>query len=70
MPTRLARTGKSRVSVVLSDNLQLKKIAFLDVVFENANEEVDSFDADAAIATGELIKLMPDLFAALDGVVE
>jgi recombination associated protein RdgC len=70
MPTRLAMTWQSRVSFVLSENLQLKKIAFLDVVFETANEEVDSFDADAAIATGELVKLMPDLFAALEGVVE
>ena len=70
LPTRLAMTWQSRVSFVLSENLQLKKITFLDVVFQNANDEVDSFDADVAIATGELVKLLPDLFAALEGVVE
>jgi recombination associated protein RdgC len=39
------------------------------VVFENhrADSRDDSFDADAAIATGELAKLIPDLIDALGG---
>lgn len=68
LPTRLALTWDSRVSFVLTEGLQLKKLAFQDVVFEGAGKD-DGFDADAAIATGELRKLLPDLLAALGGEV-
>jgi recombination associated protein RdgC len=68
LPTRLALTWDSRVSFVLTEGLQLKKLAFLDVVFEAASAgKDDGFDTDAAIATGELRKLLPDLLAALGG---
>ena len=68
LPTRLALTWESRVSFVLTDNLQLKKLAFLEVVFEGASAgKDDGFDADCAIATGELRKLLPNLVAALGG---
>jgi recombination associated protein RdgC len=68
LPTRLALTWDSRVSFVLTESLQLKKIAFLDVVFEGTSAgKDDGFDADTAIATGELCKLLPDLFEALGG---
>jgi recombination associated protein RdgC len=37
-------------------------------VFEGSSAgKDDGFDADAAIATGELRKLLPDLFEALGG---
>lgn len=68
MPTRLALTWNDRVSFVLTEGLQLKKLAFLDVVFEGASTgKDDGFDADAAIATGELQKALPALLAALGG---
>lgn len=73
MPTRVAMTWRDRVSFMLTESLQLKKLAFLDVVFEGvaaAAGKVDkgeAFDADAAIATGELIQLIPDLLEALGG---
>ncbi len=68
LPTRLALTWDSRVSFVLTENLQLKKLALLEVVFEGAVAgKDDGFDADCAIATGELRKLLPDLLAALGG---
>lgn len=67
VPTRLALTWSDRVSFVLTDNLQLKKIEFLESVFEGGRQEADAFDADVAIATGELGKLIPDLLAALGG---
>ncbi|MDO9195793.1 recombination-associated protein RdgC [Rhodoferax sp.] len=68
LPTRLALTWDSRVSFVLTEGLQLKKLAFLDVVFEGASTgKDDGFDADTAIATGELRKLLPDLLEALGG---
>lgn len=68
LPTRLALTWDERVSFVLTEGLQLKKLAFLDGVFEGASARGDDgFDADVAIATGELQKLIPDLLQALGG---
>ena len=72
-PTRVAMTWDSRVSFVLTEALQIKKVAFLDVVMEGAagssKGKDDGFDADVAIATAELQKLIPDLLMALDGEV-
>jgi recombination associated protein RdgC len=74
IPSRVGLTWDSRVSFVLTEALQIKKIGFLDVVFENAAGQSrgkdDGFDADVAIATAELAKLLPDLLAALDGEVK
>ena len=72
VPTRLALTWADRVSFVLTEAMQLKKIAFLESVFEGAaaspaDGKDDNFDADVAIATGELRKLIPDLLEALGG---
>jgi len=67
MPTKLAMTWNDRVSFVLTEGLQIKKLAFLDVVFESRDKAVDNFDADVAIATGELSALIPDLLDALGG---
>jgi recombination associated protein RdgC len=74
VPTRLALTWSDRVSFVLTDTLQLKKVSFLETVFEGAaaapgDTQDDNFDADVAIATGELRKLIPDLLEALGGEV-
>ncbi len=65
-PTRLALTWRSRVSLVLTEQLQIKKLAFLDGVFEGRPDD-KGFDADAAIATGELAPLLADLLLALGG---
>ncbi len=75
MPTRLAMTWNDRVSFVLTEALQLKKIAILDVVMEEAPKGAgdgkdDNFDTDVAITTGELSGLLPDLLEALGGEVE
>jgi recombination associated protein RdgC len=72
MPTRLAMTWNDHVSFVLTEALQLKKVAVLDEVLEAAaslatDGRDDHFDADVAIATGELQKLIPDLIEALGG---
>ncbi len=72
LPTRLAMTWNDRVSFVLTEALQIKKLAFLDVVFEGAaaaagDDRDDGFDADAAISTGELQQLIPELLEALGG---
>jgi recombination associated protein RdgC len=71
LPTKLALTWAGRVSLLLTDTLQLKKIEFLDVVLEgqerDATDQDASFDADVAIATGELSQLIPELIEALGG---
>ena len=55
---------------MLTDSLQLKKLDFLDGVFEGRPAADDGFDADAAIATGELRQLIPDLVEALGGELD
>lgn len=67
VPTRLALTWNDRISFVLTDGFQLKKLAFLETVFEGTESHEDRFDADVAIATGELKNMIPDLISALGG---
>jgi recombination associated protein RdgC len=70
MPTRLAMTWNDRVSFVLTDGFKLKKLEFLETVFENAGGSAsheDQFDADVAISTGELKNMIHDLIEALAG---
>ena len=67
LPTKLALTWDDRVSFVLTEGLQIKKLAFLDSVFEGTKADEGGFDTDVAIAAGELRKLIPDLIEALGG---
>jgi recombination associated protein RdgC len=67
IPTKLAMTHGGRVSFVLADDLSLKKVEVLDVVLESTKKEDSGFDADVAIVTGEMRKLIPDLIEALGG---
>ena len=71
-PTKLALTWSGRVSFMLTDGLQVKKLAFLDGVFEKVPgaSKDENFDTDAAISTGELIPLIGDLLDALGGEAE
>ena len=73
IPTQLAMTWSDRVSFVLSDMAQVKKIKLLDVVQDGVQEngkDDDGFDTDAAIVTGELSSLIPDLLEALGGELD
>lgn len=72
MPVHLAMTWAERVSFVLTDELKIKRVKFLDVDTGSApgaagDGAEDHFDADAALATGELSQLMGDLLDALGG---
>lgn len=70
VPTQLAMTWNDRVSFVLSDAGQIKKLKLLDVVLDGISDkgkDDDGFDTDAAILTGELSALIPDLLEALGG---
>ncbi|CAN7254642.1 recombination-associated protein RdgC [Pseudorhodoferax sp. LjRoot39] len=71
LPTKLAMTWDERVSFVLTESMQLRKLQFQDGVFEKTSQEKeDSFDADAAISTGEISRLLPGLLEALGGEIE
>lgn len=74
LPTKLALTWDDRISFVLTDKLEVKRLAFLDVVAAEGMVEssvaADQFDADFAIMTGELSRFLPQLVAALGLEVE
>jgi recombination associated protein RdgC len=75
VPTRLALTWNDRVSFVLTEALQLKKLALLDVVLEDkpaaaGDGKDDGFDTDVALVTGELRQMLPALMDALGGETE
>jgi len=69
--TRLALTWADRVSFVLTEGLDVKRVAPLDVIREGsldaAISDDERFDADMALMTGELANLFDDLLAALGG---
>ena len=69
--TRLALTWNDRISFVLNENLQVKRLAFLDILKEQAEKDAEGgdelFDADFAIMSGELSRFLPDLVEALGG---
>lgn len=67
LPTKLALTWEGRVSFVLTDALTLRSVTFLDVTMDNAKGTDSGFDTNAAIATGELSRLIPDLLASVGG---
>lgn len=66
LPTKLALSWDERVSFVLTEGLQIKKLAFLDAATQGQSDD-GGFDADVALATGELRQFIPDLIAALGG---
>ena len=73
VPTQLAMTWNDRVSFVLTEAGQVRKLKFLDVVLKEAGDtgkEEEGFDANVAILTGELSQLIPDLLEALGGEME
>ena len=71
VPTQLALTWNERVSFMLTEAGQLRRLKMLDVVLKEAEDakgkDEDNFDANAAILTGELSQLLPDLLEALGG---
>lgn len=70
-PVQLGLTWASRVSFVLTDELKVKRIKFLDVDEAGSSsaggKPEDSFDGDAALMTGELSQMLVALLGALGG---
>jgi recombination associated protein RdgC len=71
--TRLAMTWNDRISFILNDLLQIKRLAFLDILKEQAEgqgeNEDERFDIDFTLMSGEVAQLLDDLLAALGGEV-
>lgn len=71
--TRLGMTWNDRISFVLTEQLQIKRVAFLDVIKEESATLADHadavFDVEFTLMTGELAKLLKDLLNALGGEV-
>lgn len=67
--TRLGITWSDRVSFVLHENLQLRRLAPLDLVKDMADEYGldDAFDTDFALMSGELQRLLPAVVDLLGG---
>lgn len=66
-PTQLALTWAGRVSFVLTEGLTLKRLQFVDGLETDAGGD-EGFDADVALFTGELRRMLPDLIEALGGL--
>ncbi|GAA4410735.1 recombination-associated protein RdgC [Quisquiliibacterium transsilvanicum] len=70
--TKLALTWAGRISFLLTDRLEIRRVRPLDVLKEGAGDAGDSgaeerFDSDMMLMTGELAKLLDDLVDALGG---
>jgi recombination associated protein RdgC len=68
VPSQLAVTWNGLVSFQLAESGNLRRIEFLDGVYEGRADSGESdFDADMAIGTGTLARMLPDLMEALGG---
>lgn len=69
--TRLALTWADRISFVLTDALDIKRISPLDILTEKqdvmAVNDDEIFDADMTLMTSELAKMISDLVVTLGG---
>jgi recombination associated protein RdgC len=70
-PVRLGLTWNDKVSFVLTSELHIKRLSFLNIIERETAEELDNederFEIDFALMTGELAKLLADLVKALGG---
>ena len=73
IPTHLALTWNDRLSFVLTERFEIKRLAFLDLIKEEAEkapEHADEqFDADFTLMTGELSRFLPALVETLGGEI-
>jgi recombination associated protein RdgC len=69
--TRLGMTWNDRISFVLTEQLQIKRLVFLDIIKEESTTQADNademFDLDFTLMAGELARMLTDLTEALGG---
>lgn len=74
LPTQLALTWDDRISFILTEGLEIKRLAFIDILKEQAEKQAEhaeeQFDADFALMTGELGRFLPALIEVLGGEVQ
>lgn len=70
-PTKLGMSWNDRLSFMLNADMQLKRLQFLDLVKDRAEEQGEAadeqFDIDFALMTGELSHMLKDLIEVLGG---
>ena len=68
---RLGLTWNDRISFVLTEHLQLKRLAFLDMLKRESDAEIEDeaeqFGVDFALMAGELSKMLADMVKVLGG---
>ena len=71
--TRLAMTWGDKISFLLNEKLQIKRLTFLDILKESADSQAENederFDLDFTLMTGEVARLLDDLLEALGGEI-
>ena len=65
--TKVAMTWQNKISFILHENLQLKRITPLDILKEPVETDEELFNSDFMIMTGELMQLLPDVIDILGG---
>lgn len=68
--TRLGLTWSDRISFVLTEKLEIKRLQFLDILKEQAEQAEDAeamFQIEFALMTGELARMFPALLTAMGG---
>lgn len=72
--TRLALTWNNRVSFVLTERMEIKRISLVDIIkdqaAEGAKDADDLFAADVALYTGELAAVIAAVVDACDGLAK
>ena len=68
---RLGLTWDNRISFVLTEQLHVKRVSFLEILERESGEAVEDederFDIDFALMTGEVSRLLADLVKVLGG---
>ena len=68
---RLGLTWNDKISFILTEQLQIKRVTFLDILRRESDTQVEDedeqFEIDFALMTGELAQLLADLVEALGG---
>lgn len=71
---KMGLTWNSRISFVLTDQLQVRRVSFLDMLESEgggeAQDEQERFEVDFALMTGELARLLADLVGVLGGELD
>lgn len=67
LPIQMQLFYHDKLSFVLTDDLKIKKIEYLDGVMDGHDDMADRFDADVALTTGIISEVWKDLLLVLGG---